>query len=60
VPVTTGIVEGEKTEIVAPVVTGLVVVAGQHLLDDHSPIIVPAASGAAGAQKTPAAGKQGP
>ena len=40
-PVTTGIVTQEKTEILAPELTGRVVTLGQHLLEDGSPVILP-------------------
>ena len=43
VPVTTGIVTAEFTEIVQPDLEGLVVTLGQHLLDDDSPVLIPAA-----------------
>ncbi len=41
VPVTVGIVNGEKTEIVAPRLDGYVVTLGQHLLQDGTPVILP-------------------
>lgn len=42
VPVTAGIVSGERVEIIAPPLTGLVVVLGQHLLEDGAAIMLPA------------------
>jgi len=42
VPVTAGIVSGEQVEIIAPPLTGLVVVLGQHLLEDGAAIMLPA------------------
>jgi len=48
VPVTLGIVNSESAEITDPVLSGLVVTLGQHLLEDGAPIIIsdrdPAAS----------------
>ena len=41
VPVQLGIVTPEKTEIVSPQISGLVVTLGQHLLEDGSPVILP-------------------
>lgn len=41
VPVQLGIVTPEKTEIVSPKISGLVVTLGQHLLEDGSPVILP-------------------
>lgn len=43
VPVTTGIEAAQETEIVQPRLEGLVVTLGQHLLDDGSPVLLPAA-----------------
>ncbi|MBN2410054.1 efflux RND transporter periplasmic adaptor subunit [candidate division KSB1 bacterium] len=40
VPVETGIISTEKTEILSPRLEGLVIVLGQHLLEDGSPVIV--------------------
>ncbi len=40
VPVETGIISPKKTEIISPRLEGLVIVLGQHLLEDGSPIIV--------------------
>jgi RND family efflux transporter MFP subunit len=42
VPVETGIVTPRLTEIVSPHVAGLVVTLGQHLLNDGSPVLLPA------------------
>lgn len=39
--VRTGIASDDKTEIVSPVLDGLVVTLGQHLLEDGSPVILP-------------------
>ena len=41
VPVTRGIVDSKITEIRTPVITGSVVVLGQHLLEDGASIIIP-------------------
>lgn len=41
VPVITGITSGEMVEIVEPVVSGLVVTMGNHLLEDGSEITLP-------------------
>ncbi|MFY9398424.1 MAG: efflux RND transporter periplasmic adaptor subunit [Desulfomonilia bacterium] len=43
VPVEVGIVEGDLAEVVSPVLEGLVVTVGQHLLKDGARIILPAA-----------------
>ncbi|MCF7827166.1 MAG: efflux RND transporter periplasmic adaptor subunit [Candidatus Marinimicrobia bacterium] len=40
VPVTTGISSNEYTEVVSPILHGMVVTLGQHLLDDGSPVII--------------------
>jgi RND family efflux transporter MFP subunit len=42
--VKTGIVNGDFTEILEPAVQGQVVVLGQHLLEDGSPVLLPKAS----------------
>jgi multidrug efflux pump subunit AcrA (membrane-fusion protein) len=55
VKVTTGIVTPEKTEIIEPQLSGRVVTLGQHLLDDGSPVLLPADSGAS--TGSPAAGE---
>ena len=41
VPVKTGIVTPENTEILSPIIEGQVVTLGQHLLDDGSPVLLP-------------------
>jgi multidrug efflux pump subunit AcrA (membrane-fusion protein) len=41
VPVTVGIVEGERAEVLEPELSGLVVTLGQHLLENGSPVILP-------------------
>jgi multidrug efflux pump subunit AcrA (membrane-fusion protein) len=41
VPIETGIITPELTEIRSPKIEGLVVTLGQHLLDDGSPVILP-------------------
>jgi len=41
IPVQLGIVTPEKTEIISPQISGLVVTLGQHLLEDGSPVILP-------------------
>jgi len=40
VPVTTGIISGETVEVTEPVVSGLVVTMGNHLLENNSSIIL--------------------
>lgn len=47
VPVATGIVTPEYTEILSPRLDGLVVTLGQHLLDDGGAVLLPAAAQAA-------------
>lgn len=49
VPVEIGIVSGERTEILSPKLTGPVITLGQHLLQDGSLIILPAAGNGASA-----------
>jgi len=39
--VTTGIVTPERTEILSPMLNGLVITLGQHLLEDGSPVLLP-------------------
>jgi RND family efflux transporter MFP subunit len=46
VPVTVGISEAGRTQIVAPALSGEVVTLGMHLLEDGAPIIVPGPNGA--------------
>lgn len=41
IPVTVGIVSGEWAEVVAPSLSGFVVIVGQQLLDDGSAITLP-------------------
>jgi multidrug efflux pump subunit AcrA (membrane-fusion protein) len=41
VPVEVGIVDGERTEIVSPKLSGSVVTVGNHLLTDGAEVIVP-------------------
>lgn len=55
-PVTVGIVEGERAEIVEPAqLAGYVVTLGHHLLEDGTPIILPGgAPGAAPSTASPA------
>lgn len=43
-PVATGIRSGEYVQVTSPRISGRVVVLGQHLLDDGSPIIIPDAA----------------
>lgn len=43
VPVTVGIINGEKAEILNPPIEGSVVTLGQHLLEDGSTIVLPGA-----------------
>jgi RND family efflux transporter MFP subunit len=43
-PVRTGIVTPHLTEILSPRIEGLVVTLGQHLLNDGSPVLLPAGS----------------
>lgn len=45
VPVTVGIVSGDKAEILDPAVSGLVVTVGQHLLEDGASILLPEGPG---------------
>jgi RND family efflux transporter MFP subunit len=40
IPVRTGIVSRTEVEILAPEIDGLVITLGQHLLEDHSPILI--------------------
>ncbi|MFH1754687.1 MAG: efflux RND transporter periplasmic adaptor subunit [Candidatus Latescibacterota bacterium] len=42
--VDTGIITPERTEILSPSLTGVVVTLGQHLLDDGSPVLLPKTS----------------
>lgn len=49
VPTTTGIVDGDRTEVIAPPLSGHVVNLGHHLLEDGSPIILPESGPNAGA-----------
>ena len=49
VPVTLGIVEGERAEIRAPALDGEVVTLGQHLLEDGAEVILPAGATSAAA-----------
>jgi len=41
VPVTLGIVQGDRTEILEPEIRDPIVVTGQHLLEDGTPILIP-------------------
>ncbi len=41
VPVQTGIAEADRVEILSPPLSGSVVILGQHLLSDGSPILLP-------------------
>ena len=41
VPVQVGLAAGERTEIAAPLIDGVVVTLGQHLLEDGSPVLLP-------------------
>lgn len=43
ISVQTGIVTPERMEILSPVLQGLVITLGQHLLDDGSPVLLPKA-----------------
>jgi RND family efflux transporter MFP subunit len=45
VPVTVGISEAGRTQIVAPTLSGEVVTLGMHLLEDGAPIVVPGSNG---------------
>jgi RND family efflux transporter MFP subunit len=47
VPVVTGLVTPDLTEILSPQIDGLVVVLGQHLLNDGSKVILPGQGGGA-------------
>lgn len=42
VPIKTGIATPDRIEILSPRIEGLVVTLGQHLLDDGSPVLLPA------------------
>ena len=44
VPVTVGIVDGERAEVIRPQLSGMVVTLGYHLLEDGSSIILPGRS----------------
>jgi multidrug efflux pump subunit AcrA (membrane-fusion protein) len=44
VPVKTGIVTPDRVEILSPVISGLIVTLGQHLLEDGSPVLLPKTS----------------
>jgi len=48
IPVQTGIVTSELTEIISPDISGLVVTLGHHLLTDGSPVILPESSSGSG------------
>jgi RND family efflux transporter MFP subunit len=50
VVVKTGIVNGDLTEVVEPAIQGRVVVLGQHLLEDGSPVLLPKASAQAASE----------
>ena len=41
VPVTVGIIDGERAEVLEPALSGQVVTLGQHLLEEGSPITLP-------------------
>jgi RND family efflux transporter MFP subunit len=45
VPVTTGITDGDRVEVLEPPLSGLVVTLGQHLLQDGSSVLLPGATG---------------
>ncbi len=45
VQVTTGVVDNERAEILTPVLSGWVITLGNHLLEEGSTIILPAAEG---------------
>lgn len=47
IPVEVGIISGERTQIIAPRLEGMVITLGQHLLQDGSPILLPTPGGAA-------------
>lgn len=53
VPVTVGIVNGERAEILEPALAGLVVTVGQHLLEDGTPVVVPENPDASSPQQAP-------
>lgn len=48
VPVTIGIVDGARAEVLEPPLEGLVVTLGQHLLEDGGAIVMPGAAGEPG------------
>ena len=49
----TGIVTPERVEILSPVLRGLVVTLGQHLLDEGSPVLLPKGSEGAKQEENP-------
>ena len=57
VPVTIGIVSGELAEVVEPPISGMVVTLGNHLLEDGSPVTLPEASPALGAERQAPSGQ---
>lgn len=60
VPIKTGIITSELIEIRSPQIDGLVVILGQHLLDDGSPVILPGEGGVgSGAKAKERGGKPG-
>jgi RND family efflux transporter MFP subunit len=63
VPVTSGISDSERVEILSPVLSGWVVTLGHHLLEDGSPIILPGdkqARSGSPSEVSPAAGQKSP
>ncbi|UCF06389.1 MAG: efflux RND transporter periplasmic adaptor subunit [bacterium] len=56
--VTTGIVTPDVTEILEPLLQGRVVTLGQHLLDDGSPIMLPAETPGASGEPDTAGGEK--
>ncbi len=57
--IVTGITTLKDTEIVSPVIEGIVVTLGQHLLNDGSPVLLPQpSSGGMSAEKTALSGKK--
>ncbi len=51
IPVTTGIVAGQVAEVVEPLISGVVVTLGNHLLENGSPVILPKSLPAADAER---------
>ena len=59
VPVQTGVTEGDRVEILSPPLSGQVVVLGQHLLSDGSPVLLPREGAGEASGSAPPAGGGG-